>query len=148
MGRNTYYRFVLLFEGRHRRRAEDGAAVREKAGDAALSSHRIGERGQPRPSVDAAPATRPRKPDPGGPSQPSAGITTGRLQWLHESKTKERWPPLRMRSVLRTRSCPEARPKGTQTAASGAPEGASLPRKGGDAFAKRPTGWLRRPSIG
>src|SRR6185312_8559433 len=83
MGWNTYYRFVLLFEGRHRRRAEDGAAVRDGAGDAALSAHRVDERGQPRPSVDAAPAVRPRKPTPGGPGQPSAGITTGCLEWLH-----------------------------------------------------------------
>ena len=58
------YRPVLLFEGRRRRRAEDGAAVRDEAGDAALSSHRT-KRGNP--FVDAAPAVRPRKPNPGRP---------------------------------------------------------------------------------
>src|SRR6185312_6467167 len=51
---------VLLFKGRHRRRAEDGAAVRRKAGDAVLSSHRVGPKGP----ADAAPAGGARNPSP------------------------------------------------------------------------------------
>jgi len=30
---------------------------------------------------------------PGGPGQPSAGITTGCLEWLHVATMTERWPP-------------------------------------------------------
>src|SRR6185437_13488440 len=54
------YRPVLLFKGRHRRRAEDGAAVGRKAGDAVLSSHRVGPKGP----ADAAPAGGARNPSP------------------------------------------------------------------------------------
>src|SRR6185312_3140969 len=64
MGWNTYYRFVLLVEGRRRRRAEDGAAVR--GGPEMRPCRLTGRSGETR-LVDAAPATRPRKPDSGGP---------------------------------------------------------------------------------
>src|SRR6185312_11925161 len=109
MGWNTYYRFVLLVEGRRRRRAEDGAAVR--GGPEMRPVNSPDEAGKPVSSM--------RRPRPGlvsrtreAPSQPSAGITTGCPRaGLHVWTMKERWPPLRIRAVMACRR-PEARPQG------------------------------------
>jgi len=70
---------------------------------------------------------------PGGPGQPSAGITTGCLEWLHVTATTERWPPLPNEAPFEggVCRCTEARLKGTQNAAGGAPEGAFLRSQGG-----------------
>src|SRR6185437_14769481 len=89
---------VLLFKGRHRRRAEDGAAVRRGAGDAASVSS--DETGKPGSSM-----RRPRAglvtPAPGRP-WPAVRRHYDRLpavlrnDGLHAAATKERWPPLRI----------------------------------------------------
>src|SRR3569833_4567232 len=76
-------------------------------------------------------ATHSRLPGEGG--APLAGITTCR----QELADRRGWSTFS-----------EARPAHRYNAARGAPGGASLLTKGGGAFAKRPTGWLRRPSIG
>src|SRR6185503_5712270 len=108
------YHPVLLFEGRHRRRAEDGAAVR---GRPEMRPCRLTgqDRGNPIMLMRRPRAGLVTQP-PGGPGQPSAGITTGCLEWLHVTATTERWPPLPNEAPFEggVCRCTEARLKGTQ----------------------------------
>jgi len=125
---------VLLFKGRHRRRAEDGAAVRRKAGDAVLSSHRVGPEGP----ADAAPAGGARNPSP----REALASRPPALRPAARSST-ERWAarggdegavataPDRGLEHGPCR-CPEVRPKGSsRTSQCGAPGGAFLRSQGG-----------------
>src|SRR3569832_725152 len=99
-----------------------------------VQTHRVGLAGNPRRRLmrrRGSGATHSRLPGDGG--APLAGITTCR----QELADRRGWSTFS-----------EARPAHRYYAARGAPGGAALLTKGGGAFAKRPTGWLRRPSIG
>jgi len=103
IGLYVYLPSVLLIQGRHRRRAEDGAAVGDGAGDAALSAHRVGPetvRSMRRPRSGLVSRT------PGGPAQPPAGTKTGcpQIKGLHAVELKERRGPLRTRTSKGVRS--------------------------------------------
>src|SRR6185312_11320665 len=106
---------VLLFKGRHRRRAEDGAAVRRKAGDAVLSSHRVGPKGP----ADAAPAGGARNPSPREalasrpPAlRPAARSSTER--WAARGGDEGAVATAPDRGLEHgPRRCPEVRPKGS-----------------------------------
>src|SRR5690242_10191970 len=110
MGWNTYYRFVLLVEGRRRRRAEDGAAVR---GGPEMRPCCLTGSGRETGQADAAPAGGARNRAPGRPpaSRPPALRPAAHEQGCTCVTMKERWPPLRIRAVMACRR-PEARPQG------------------------------------
>ena len=125
----SIFRTVLLFEGRRRRRAEDGAAVRDEGGDApSVSSDETGKPG----SLMRRPRAGLVTPPPGGPGQPSAGTKTGcpmsgAARGGDEgavATAPDRGPT----GGICRRS--EARLKGTENAASGAPGGASSRSQG------------------
>src|SRR3569623_2580319 len=107
-------------------RREDGAAVREGRRYASNSPGRPS--GETPPSIDAAPRVWSNALQvPGRWRAPLAGTTTCR----QELADRRGWSTFS-----------EARPDQSLERRCGAPGGASLLRKGGDAFAKRPTGWL------
>ena len=114
-------------------RREDGAAVRDGRRCAQNLPGRPS--GEIRPPSDAVPwvvgKRSLRHSGDGGASLP--GNRTRRQELADERG----WSTFRKRGpTSRKRRC-------------GAPVGASLlTKEGGDAFAKRPTGWSRRPSIG
>jgi hypothetical protein len=112
--------------GRHRRRAEDGAAVRREAGDAAVSSHRMGS-GKP-DLVDAAPAGGARNLVPGRP-WPTVRRHYDRLpavlrsDGLYAAATNERGPPLGIRGLRTGPVAARKRgPKGLQERRSNSPD--------------------------
>jgi hypothetical protein len=116
-------------------RREDGAAVRNGA-EMCLRTHRVDDRGKSPPSADAAPRASgkraPRHPGDGG--APLPGNRTRR----QELADRRGWSTFS-----------KARPVLVAERRRGAPGGAFLlTKEEGDAFAKRPTGWSRRPSIG
>jgi len=127
-------------------RREDGAAVREKAGDAALSSHRVGPetvRLMRRPRAGLVTLL------PGGPAQPPAGMKTGCPSGLHAAETKEAAGAAPDQEPKGAPSLPGSAAQGTEIAAQWS-AGRRVPpiARGNGTLARRPTGWLRRSPIG
>ena len=140
----SIFRTVLLFKGRRRRRAEDGAAVRDEGGDApSVSSDETGKPGSLMRRPRFGLVSRPRealasRPPALGPAAPCQG--------LHVAATKERWPPLRIEVPLEGSVAVRKRgSRGQKTPQVERREAPRPDRKGrGDAFARCP-GRPRQP---
>jgi len=114
-------------------RREDGAAVRHGP-EIRLGSHRVGVTGKPGRRLMRRRGLR------GNVTRSSRAMAGLRSQAIRP--TARSW----LTGVAGPRA--ESAARASQNAASGAPGGASFRKERGDAFAKRPTGWSRRPSTG